>query len=914
MTELVSTRAVRLPPFGGIDLPAPRRPPVSSTSFVGRVAELDEVGRLVCGNRLVTLVGAGGVGKTRLAMQLVDGFAVAFDADLRWVDLAPIAAAELVAVAVARALGVRDQPGRSTLDSLTRFIAEHSMLIVLDNCEHLPEACASVAITLLESCPGLRILVTSRQPLGVRGEVIWRTPSLSLDNDAVELFVQRARLVRPDFALTPVTAATVDEICARLDGVPLAIELAAARVRSLSLTDIVDGLQDRFRLLTGRVPATLPRQQTLRASVDWSHALLSEPERVLFRRLAVFMGGFDLVAAHAVAGDEKTPDFEILDGLSLLVDKSLVIADDTGQAMRYRLLETVRQYARDQLAECGEVDTVRDRHRDHYTALAVLCDSTDRGDRRQRIEWALLEIHNLRAAFARSRQTADIGLALQLASSLQPLWLHGQVMEGMSWFDAVLTDDPAVAPAARARAHADRVMLYAFTGAFDQIDQVEPALAIARDLDDPALLARVLTACGATCAFRTEAAAGFLTEAIGLARTLGDQWRLSQVLAWQALSAHVAGDPAAACAAGEEGRAVADSIGDGFISRMCRWCVGLAQWIVGDLDDAIARFRDVEAEARAANDPLWRAYGLFGIGKTLVHQGDPVGARAVGLVAAEVAADVTGVQQAMGLGVLVDAALASGDGEAALPLSEQAWQTCSQRDLLGSNVYGMAQAALAAGDLAAARRWADDAVEAASGGHRMILLAARARIAIATGDGAQANRDIGAALAISAQIGGYLTIPDVLECSATLSVDAGRHAEAARLFGAAQAIRERTGQVRFGSYEADYVAAVSALRAMMGDSAFDHGWEEGAALTPGEAVGYAQRGRGDRRRPSSGWESLTPTEHDVIRLVVDGLTNKDIATRLFISPRTVQTHLSHVYTKLGLASRVQLAQEATRHT
>ena len=330
------------------------------------------------------------------------------------------------------------------------------------------------------------------------------------------------------------------EICARLDGVPLAIELAAARVRALSLAEILDSLHDRFRLLTGGARTAVRRQQTLRASVDWSHALLTEPERVLFRRLAVFLGGFDLDAAQAVAGGGDVERYQVLDQLTLLVDKSLVVADESGGRTRYRLLETVRQYALEKLGESGEADAVRSRHRDHYTAMAALLDAPAGSDYEQRVEQAETEIDNLRAAFAWSRENSDVELALALASSLQPLWqARGRLREGLAWFDTALTDldahQPEVAPAVRARALADRAAARHYgRRSADSLDQAQQALAIAREVDDPALLARALTACGYIAAyFDAEAARAYFAEAIGLARALGDRWRLSQILVAQ---------------------------------------------------------------------------------------------------------------------------------------------------------------------------------------------------------------------------------------------------------------------------------------------------------------------------------------------------------------------------------------------
>ncbi len=293
---------------------------------------------------------------------------------------------------------------------------------------------------MLRACPGVTVLTTSREPIGMTGEVIWRVSSLSITDEAVELFTDRARLVRPEFAITDENTATVAEICQRLDGMPLAIELAAARVRALSVTDILSSLHDRFRLLTGGTRTAVRRQQTLRASVDWSHALLTDIERLIFRRLAVFRGGFHLDAAEDVAADDHLQRHQVLDELTLLVDKSLVIAENTSGRTRYRLLETIRQYALEKLGESGEADVVRARHRDHYTRLAMLLDQPGSAGQREHVERADSEIDNLRAAFTWSCDTGADEVALQLASALQPLWLtRGRVQEGLSWIKSVLS-------------------------------------------------------------------------------------------------------------------------------------------------------------------------------------------------------------------------------------------------------------------------------------------------------------------------------------------------------------------------------------------------------------------------------------------------------------------------------------------
>ncbi|MDT7764280.1 MAG: hypothetical protein QOC63_3700 [Mycobacterium sp.] len=908
------------PPLRTLKNVAVQRLPVALTSFVGREAELAQVHEILTGNRLVTLTGAGGAGKTRLAIQIAGQLSGEFGDGVWYVDLAPITDPELVPVTVVRALGLPDQPGRSTMDTLTRFVADRPMLVVLDNCEHLLDASAALVNVLLATAAGLTFLTTSREPIGVAGEVSWRVPSLSLRDEAIALFTDRARHARPAFSLTDDNAAVVAEICTRLDGLPLAIELAAARVRALSPAEILDSLHDRFRLLTGGARTAVRRQQTLRASVDWSHALLTEPERVLFRRLAVFMGGFDFDAAQAVAGGGDVERYQVLDQLTLLVDKSLVVTDDTGERTRYRLLETVRQYALEKLGESGEADAVRARHRDHYTAMAALLDPPAGGDYEQRTEQADVEIDNLRAAFGWSLENSEVELALALASSLQPLWHPRRIREGLTWFDTALADldakHPEVTPAVRARALADRAFLGILAGASASLDQAQQALAIAREVDDPALLVRALTACGYIASFfDAEPARAHLAEAIGLARELGDPWRLTQILAAQAFAAAAAGNPLASRAAAEEGRDLADAIGDPFDACRCRMYLGRALLYQGDLAAAAAQFAAVADRAEAAHDEYFRADSRAMQGAVLAYRGDAAAARAAADSAVEAAAERGGLLAGLAYWALAAAALAAGDAATARNAAEAAAQhmRASTQTAAGGRLY-KAQAALAGGDLVAARRWADDAVSTMTGAFLSDALTARARVAIAQGEPDGAERDAHDALAGAADVHAHLFIPDILECLGTLAADAGSHREAARLFGAAHTIRQRMGAVRFKIWDASYEVSVAALRDALGEQDFDAAWTEGAALSIEEAIAYAQRGRGQRKRPTSGWASLTPTERDVVRLVSEGLANNDIATRLFVSPRTVQTHLTHVYTKLGLTSRVQLAQEATRHT
>jgi DNA-binding CsgD family transcriptional regulator len=445
------------------------------------------------------------------------------------------------------------------------------------------------------------------------------------------------------------------------------------------------------------------------------------------------------------------------------------------------------------------------------------------------------------------------------------------------------------------------------------VERTLEALAIARQVNEPALLTRVLAACACITAHDADVARPYFTEAVGLARELGDSWRLCQILGRQAYGAMIEGEVATAQSLAEEGYDLALSIGDDFNARQCLMYIAWANMNRGHVVTAVAQYREMIEQATRAHDVMSRLAGLICGTFALAWHGDVEAARRAAAETVEASAELGFLVQ-NGYLAVIWAELAAGDAAAAMRAGEAALKSVTNSAIEDANLIWAAVAALACGDATRARTLVDEAVSATKGIFLCLGLTARARICIAQGDHEQAATDAYDGLAIVAAMQAYLCVPDFLECLGELARDAENHQHAARLLGAASAIRQSLELPLFKVYDDQYHALVTSLRNAMADSEFEAAWAEGAALSIDEAIAYAQRGRGERKRPSTGWASLTPTELDVVRLVAEGIPNKDIATRLFISPRTVQSHLRHVYNKLGLTSRVQLAQEASRHS
>jgi predicted ATPase/class 3 adenylate cyclase len=604
------------PPLRWVEAP-PNNLPAQLTSFVGRQAELLELMTLLKAQRLVTLTGPGGTGKTRLAVELAEDVLEDYSGGAWLIELAPVTDPVAVSRTVASTLRVRDQPGQSIVDLLVDYIRSTQMLLLLDNCEHLIDACASLCDRLLHAAPTLKVVATSREPMGISGEAIFRVPSLPIpdlrrpliaaemaDIDAVRLFVDRATATDSHFHLTQSNTPAVAKIAVRLDGIPLAIELAAARTKTLTPEEIEERLDDRFRLLTGGSRTALERHQTLQALIDWSHELLSEPERVLLRRLSVFAGGWSLDAARSVCGDGLGE--EVLDLLARLADRSLITADEARTAQgesRHRLLETIRQYARDRLLEAGESVQVRDRHLSFFLQLAEVAEPKLRGP--EQLEWLdrlETEHGNLRAALGWALESGKVEAAQRLATSLAYFWeFRGHWGEGQRWLDSVAaleTPDPA----SRAKILYWRARL-TFAILFDaRISRaiLEESLALWREVGDTWWIAATLEQLAFVLLIAGDRQEGRerLEEGVALARGLIDRWPLAALLVRLA-AVLVQIDVAASIPVRDEAMRVARDVGDRAVLNQALTGLMGMHLMLGDLAAATSAGEEALTLARA---------------------------------------------------------------------------------------------------------------------------------------------------------------------------------------------------------------------------------------------------------------------------------------------------------------------------
>ena len=911
-TELRAASSQRAP--GHVRLGVPSNLPAELSTFVGRADDLVHGARLVGESRLVTFTGAGGCGKTRLARQVAARVPERFPGGVWWVELASLTDGALVIARVARTLGL--QTGET--DAVIDYFSDSTALLLLDNCEHLVEGVAEFVTAVLRGAGLLRVLATSRHPLGVEGETTWRVPSLAvppqaadpatLDRfDAVRLFLERARQARPEVSLTPAVA----QVCRRLDGIPLALELAAARLGGVAIDRLVDELDDRFRLLAGGSRAGLARHRTLLASVEWSYELLDSRERVLLRRLGVFAGSWTVEAARQVAGFAPLDPSEVLDLLGRLADKSLAQLDDSG---RYRLLETIRAYARRRAAEAGETPTVAGRHLAWAVDFARRLETDVERAAPECLDLVERELPNIRAALDYAAGALDPDHnGLRLMTALAFFWTQrGYAAEGADHALRVLASDLTAPPALRARAR--------WAGAYDRFysfdldratAEANTALEEAIQAGDEATQGRcwhVLAA--ATFMVDPGASRPLFESSLELARASGDRWAEADSLQFLGFSHLLQHRPAPSAELLAQSGAMADEMGNAFQQAWQHIAFGTAKADVGELAEAATELQTGISIARRVGDPAVEIWGcscwalvemsrgnvaeLRAIADGMDRPGRPLGAAGARVLDALrlIAADMD--HAASTLSCLGELLLTSNDPPDG-----------ARMILLGATL------ALRAGDRAEARAAAErslagcEQLGSALTGACQVFLARLDRR-----DGVAAEQQAHAGLAEIIDAGLWAEIPDALELLGGFAIDSGSFAEGARLLAAAAALHERMGQRCWiaGEVERDRTRAAAELG---GD--FPRITTGGRQLDGPAAVAYARRARGERRRPSFGWDSLTPTELEVVRLAAVGLTNPAIGERLFISRGTVKTHLLHVFAKLGVHTRAELAAAAIRH-
>jgi predicted ATPase/DNA-binding CsgD family transcriptional regulator len=912
--------------------------PVPATALVGREVERTALGALLPEARAVTLIGPGGSGKTRLAVEVASDALQWFRDGAWWVDLAGVSDPSMVPAAIAAGGGIHERPTVDLVDTLADRLRERHLLIVVDNGEHLADACATVVARLVHTCPRVTVLATSREALGIDGETVFPVPPLAVpepaarstaeiaSTDAVRLFELRAQQVRPAFHLDDGNAAAVAEICRRLDGLPLAVELAAARVRVLSPSQIAAGLSDRFRLLTGGARHAPPRQRTLEASVAWSYGLLDHPLKLALARLSVFAGSFGIDGAEAVVAGPEVEQ-PVLDLIAGLADRSLLqVSERDGQA-RYRLLETIRVFARQRLAELDEPARVRDRHLEFHVDLAQRARvglispepgpwldrlTADLDDLRAAMDWALesqrplavldiaeptfafwmvrglyVEMRRRLHAAVRSRAAGDPERVRGLTTASILTLMGGDYPAGYAFAAEAVPLARAVgneATLARALIFRSWCGFYAGAAGRDQIGaDSDEALTLAERLGDHETHARGLMYAGALAAGGSSIPEGqaILHRAAAEIEDAGLSYMLPPTLAFLGLMGALGGrDLDGARAHARRAVDLGRRIGLHAFVSLALVGLGMADTLQGRERTARDQLTEAHEVARRSALPTFEMVALRCLAMASYRFGDRAEARRAAEAALEAAHDAGSRWDEAALGWLSGIlALVEGrrdDARAHLERTRDLSQDPPYSYSLGRALIGLAQLEQHHGRLEEAWELAHDAVEVLS------------------------------------DYGDDAGVADALENLAGVASSLGRPKHALRLLAAASRFRDETGIGRFPLERERFPTSLAAARAALEAQAASTAWAEGASTTLAAAVAYARRGRGERGRAVFGWDALTPAEREVVRLVAEGCTNAEIGERLFVSVNTVKTHLAHVYTKLPVVGRAELAAEAAR--
>ncbi len=881
-------------------------PPAPLSRFIGRRAELDMAAALLAENRLVTLTGAGGIGKTRLAIELARSGVLDQLGGTAWVDLARASDAPGVDAALLGAFELTRAAGALPVDLVADRLDAARGLVIIDDCEQVADAAGERARQILERCPEIRVLATSRVPLGLSGEATWIVPPLSLgdgtdreDTDAVALFISRARSAVGELAIAGAELGVIDEICRALEGVPLAIELAAAQLRVASLTEIRDRLVDRLDLLAGGPRLEQPRRRALRASIDWSYRLLGERERVLLRRMSVFAGGWDLDSLAAVCGGDGLEAAELGALLEQLVLHSVVLVDRSGPATRYSLLESIRQYACERLAEAGEAKPVADRHLEYFLVLAETADDGYWAvDRRRR---AILdrEAANFAAALASSCSTGD-ARALELAGHLALYWREiGAMEQGADAVARALDATPATPSPARALALMWHGCFVFHTGdfprAFDLLSNCEQMLEQAPSARAGAWVAGLRATI--TSVIDPLISEQPLETAYSLAIDAGDQLLASYLTVPLMIAHDCRDDSEGVLRAAGRAAAAAAPIGHELPLRWVAWSTARQALLAGDLGRCEQQL-GVARELSDEHDPEASCGTAALEAIAAVHAGDLGLARERAHHADQLAR--TGGRYWVGTGNVATAlgfiALAENELETARVEGEKlvAWQGGGAHLAVHGHEL-LLFASLAAGDEAAARVHATALRELGErdANRRASALARYGAAVAALLAGDPVTTGALAANAMELQVaGGWMPgAIDSLELISASEHVRGHAERAVVLAGAAARARSERRLHRL-------------TPALAGTAEPTDG--RGPGLELNEALAFARSGGGRHSRPDHGLASLTPAERAVARRAADGLSNPEIAEQLVITRATVKTHLSHVYAKLGISRRSEL--------
>ena len=914
--------------------------PVGVAAFVGREHERAKVADLVTGGRVVTLTGPGGCGKTRLAAEVAGEVAPRFAEGAVWVDLQGVSEPRMVAAAIAAAVGVHERADAGLDDTLTEWLRARQLLVVVDNCEHLVATCAALVARVSSACPQVHVLATSRVPLVVDGEATFEVAPLPVPGpeagsastvaafDAARLFEVRARQAVADFSIDDDNASAVAQICRRLDGIPLAIELAAARVRVLSPDQIAAGLSDRFELLTGGLRGAPARQRTLEASLDWSYQLLDDRQRLTLARLSVFAGSFELDAAEAVVGGDGIEHDEVLDLVTGLVEQSMVgVVGRHGRA-RYRLLETIRMYARRRLGELEDPVRVRGRHLTFHVELAARAQVGLTGNQPE-LWMARLgaDLDDLRAAMDWAAESGDLRGLVDMTDPIFRFWFeHGLSREAYRRLH-----DAAEAPDA---SNGERVRGLT-TAALLALRDNDPASAhrsasqavdAARVGDAGGELAHGLSIraqAGALSGRSTGAqVAADIEEALERAEQFGDAATHAHVLAlvgWTALRTDTIESGSRLL---EQAIEICEAGDVAFHLPAAHAVLGLWPAWSGRLDRTRHHARRAVELGRQLKRPGWHAIGLAGLAAADVLAGSHRRAQdrlseADSLLQAQALKGST--YELWSRTWLALSAYASGDPQLALATTAEIVEVGRR----SGDGWNQAIGEWVLSELALSQQRYDEAREhleascALSTDPRFAFPSGRSSLGLAVL--AREDEDLETAwglayegLEVLADYGDRVGAAVALETIADVAVARGEPEKAHRLLAASERFHAESGIERFAANAKRFDRARQAAQAALGPSEATACWNAGGDLSLHDAVTYALRGRGERQRPRIGWASLTPVERDVVRLVSAGHSNAEIGRRLFVSVNTVKKHLSRIYARVDVDGRADLAAEAAR--